>query len=125
MSDRLGSGSEEQRLEELILRYKTAATQNLDPRTVMQEIFSRPSNAKKPVSEQEFAELRIDDWTDTWRPGFAVTEWRIHWSEADQKFMWEDEQTEIWGALQTAMNRYEARLRSLKQLGFLTSDMDF
>jgi hypothetical protein len=96
-----------------------------ESRTVSQEIFSRPGDAKKPAELQEFVELRIDDWTDSWKPGFAVTEWRIRWSEADQQFMWEDEQQEQWAALQTAMNRYEARRRSLKEQGFTHSDMDF
>ncbi len=96
-----------------------------ESRIVSQEILSRPSDAKKPLKEQEFAELRIDDWTKSWRPRFAVTEWRIRWSEADQQFTWEDEQQEHWSALQTAMNRYEARLRSLKERGFTHSDLDF
>jgi hypothetical protein len=96
-----------------------------DSRTVSQEILSRPGDTEKPYKLQEFVELRIDDWTDSWKPGFAVTEWRIRWSEADQQFMWEDAQQEQWPLLLTAMNRYEARHRSLIEQGFTHSDMDF
>jgi hypothetical protein len=96
-----------------------------ESRIVSQEILSRSGDSKKPIKMQEFVELRIDDKTDSWKLGFAVTVWRIRWSEADQQFMWEDEQQEEWAALQTAMNRYEARLRSLKEQGFTHSDMDF
>lgn len=94
-------------------------------RIVLQEILSKPGDEKKPVKEQEFIELRIDDRTDSWKPGFAVTEWRIRWSEADQQFMWEDEQQEQWATLQTAQNRFEARRRSLADQGFTHSDIDF
>ena len=94
-------------------------------RIVSQEVLSRPEDAEKPLKEQEFAELRIIDWTDSWKPGFAVTEWRIRWNEVDQQFTWQEEQQELWSALQTAKNRYEARLRSLKEQGFTHSDMEF
>jgi hypothetical protein len=104
---------------------KSADRRVTESEIVLQEILSRPSDAKKPLEEQEFVELRIDDFTDSWRPGFAVTEWRIRWSEADQQFIWEDEQQEHWAALLTAENRYQVRLRSLKEQGFTYSDMDF
>lgn len=95
-----------------------------ESRIILQEILSRPSDEKKPLREQEFAELRIDDWMDSWKPGFAVTEWRIRWSDVDQQFMWEDEQQELWASLLAAKNRYAARLSSLRQQGFMHSDMD-
>jgi hypothetical protein len=104
---------------------KTADQRITESRIVSQEILSRPGDAKKPLEEQEFTELRIDDWTDSWKPGFAVTHWRIRWSEEDQQFMWEDEQQEHWFSFQTAQNRYETQLRSLKEQGLTHSDMDF
>lgn len=96
-----------------------------ESQTVIQGILSAPSDRQKPLEQQEFAELRIDDWTDCWQHGFAVTEWRIRWSEIEQEFLWHDEQQEVWRDLQTARNRYERRLRSLKKQGFTRSDMDF
>jgi hypothetical protein len=110
---------------DLVVSSPTDKQSTIDARAILQEILSRPGDERKPINEQEFVELRVDDWTDSWKSGFAVTEWRIRWSEADQQFMWEDEQEEHWSALQTAMNQYEARLRSLKQQGFTHSDMDF
>jgi len=96
-----------------------------DSSVVLLEILSRPGNAIKPIQEQEFVELRIDNWTDSWNPGFVVTEWHIRWSEADQQFMWEDEQQELWPDLQTTMKRYQVRLRSLKNQGFMHSNSEF
>ena len=96
-----------------------------ESRIVMQEVLSRPSDAKKPLHEQEFVELRLDDWTECWQHGFAVTELRIRWSEVDQEFMGFDEQQEVWPALQSARNQYERRRRSLTEQGFTNSDMDF
>jgi hypothetical protein len=96
-----------------------------DERLVLQEVLSRPGETKKPTSQQEFYELRINDWTDSFQPGYAVTEWRISWSEADKHFMWGDEQTEHWPTLDSAKNRYEARLRALNGKGFVHSDMEF
>jgi hypothetical protein len=135
MGGRYGRRADKQRHPDLMQAYigtfdgAESSPTNKQPATgsriVVQEILSRPGDEKKPVTEQEFAELRIDDWTDSWKPGFAVTEWRIRWSETDQQFMWEDEQQEQWPALQTAQNRYQARLRSLKEQGFTHSDMDF
>lgn len=81
--------------------------------TVSQTILARPGNEMKPIKEQEFAELRIDDWTESYRPGFAVREWSIRWSKTDQGFMWEDEKQELWSTLQTARNRFQARLQAL------------
>jgi hypothetical protein len=104
---------------------KTADRRIAEPGIVLQEILSRPGDEKKPLEEQEFVELRIDDWTDSWEPGFVVTEWRIRRTEADQQFMWEDEQQGQWPLLLTAENRYKAWLRSLKVQGFTHSDMDF
>ena len=92
---------------------------------VQQEILSRPDNSKKPIRDQEFYELRINDWTESWQPGYAVIQWRTKWSEVDQQFMWEDEQAEHWPTLDCAKNRYERRLRELKKRGFVHSDMDF
>jgi putative transposase len=96
-----------------------------ESRSVSQEMLSRPNNAERPRKEQEFIELRIDDRTASWNPGFVVTEWRIRWAQSDQEFMWEDGQQESWATLQTAMSRYQARLRSLKELGFTHSDIEF
>lgn len=104
---------------------KSIDQQPPEPQTVMQEILSRPADAKKPLHEREFVELRIDDWTECWQHGFAVTELRIRWSEFDQEFMGYGEEQEVWPALQTARNRYKRRLRSLKEQGFTHSDMDF
>lgn len=110
---------------ELTASSQTNKQQMIEVRTVLQEILSKPGDEKKPIKEQEFVELRVDDLTDSWKPGFAVTEWRIRWSDVDQQFMWEDEQQEHWSTLQTAMNQYEARLRSLKLQGLTQSDLDF
>ena len=96
-----------------------------ESRVMSQEILSRPEDAGKPIKDQEFVELRLDDWRDSYRPGFVITEWRIRWSEIDQQFMWEDEEQEVWSALKTAQNRYEARRVLLIELGFTHSDMDF
>lgn len=96
-----------------------------EDRPVSQEILSRPGDAKKPLQQQIFAELRIDDWAHRWPAGFAVTEWRIRWSELDHQFMWEDEQQEFWPDLHSAKDRYDSRLRGLKQQGFTQSDMEF
>lgn len=124
MFGRRGRREESQINAEITQRYMEAL-RSTESRIVLQEIFSKPHNETKPVKEQEFAELRIDDWTESYRPGFAVTEWRIRWSEIDQQFMWEDEQQELWSALQTAKNRYEARRVLLTEQGFSHSDMDF
>lgn len=96
-----------------------------DSTIVSQEILSRPDNKEKPLQDQDFVELRIDDWTRSCSHGFTVTEWRIRWSEADHQFMWEDEQQEQWTSLEAAMNRYEWRRRSLRDQGFSHSDMDY
>jgi len=92
---------------------------------VRQEVLSRPDNSSKPLKDQEFFELRIQDLIGSWRPGFEVTQWHICWSESDQQFLWEDEQREQWTTLQAAQNRFETRLRSLRERGFTHSDMDF
>lgn len=92
---------------------------------IAQEILSKPAEERKPLKEQEFVELRIDDWADWWQPRFAVTEWRIRWSEADRQFMYTDEQQEHWSSLQSAQNRYESRRRARVEEGFTHSDMDF
>lgn len=93
--------------------------------TVSKKILAIAGNEAKPVEEQEFAELRIDDWRESYRPDFVVREWRIRWSEADQEFMWEDEKQELWSTLQIARNRFEARLQVLKRQRFTNSDMRF
>lgn len=110
--------------KEAMQRYEQAL-RSTEARIVSQEILSRPDEEKKPLKEQEYVELRIDDLTDSYLARFAITEWRIRWSEADHQFMWEDQLRELWPSLQTAQNRYEARLRSLKEQGFTHSDMDF
>ena len=102
-----------------------AMPESHDEKLVLQEILSKPSKSKKPMNQQEFYELRINDWTDSWRPGFAVIGWRISWSEIDKQFMRGDEQAELWPTLDSAKNRYEARLRALKEKGWVHSDMEF
>jgi hypothetical protein len=92
---------------------------------VMQEILSKPGGPNMPVEDLEFYELRIDDWTDTWQSGFAVTQWRISWSETEQQFVWSEEQSEHWPTLDCAESRYGVRLHALKERGFVHSDMDF
>lgn len=104
----------DKQLKDSMQKYQEAV-RSAEARIVSQEILSKPGDKKKPLKEQEFAGLRINDWTDSWKPGFAVTEWRIRWSEVDQQFMWQDQQQELWSALQTATNQYDARLRSLKE----------
>lgn len=104
---------------------KTVDQRMTDSTVISQEILSCPGNERRPLQDLEFVELRIDDWTESWSPGFVVTEWHIRWSEADHQFMWEDEQQERWASLHTAMNQYESRRRSLLDQGFTHSDMDF
>lgn len=116
--------STDKELQESRRKYEEAL-RSAEARTVSEEILSRACDKAKPVKEQEFVELRIDDWTDSYLAGFAIREWHIRWSEAHQGFMWEDEQQEVCPALQTAQNRYEARLRSLRERGFTHSDMNF
>jgi hypothetical protein len=94
-------------------------------RTSFRRGSRRPGETTKPPSQQEFYELRINDWTDSWQPRFAVIEWRISWSKIDKQFMWGDEQTGHWPALDCVKNRYEARLRALNEIGFIHSDMNF
>jgi hypothetical protein len=39
--------------------------------------------------------------------------------------MWGDKQAELWPTLDSAKNRYETRLRALKEKGWVHSDMEF
>jgi hypothetical protein len=91
----------------------------------MQEVLSRPGESDKPLNEQEYRVLEIFDWTNSWRPGFAVQQARGFWSEIDQKFMFDEIETELYPLLIDAEERYEARRFALVTKGFIHSDMDF
>ena len=90
----------------------------------MQELLSKADDRKIPLSEQEFYELRLDDSTDIWRPGFIVKEAHAQWSEIDRQIMWDDLESERLPTLEEAKERYEARRLALFQRGFIHSDMD-
>lgn len=124
MFERPELSPDEQEFEDVKRRYQEAL-RAIAATTVSQEVFSRPGDAAKPAKEQEFVELRIDDETDSWKPGFVVTEVRFRWSEIDGDFTGDEELQEQWPSLQTAQNRYEARRRALVDRGFTHSDMEF
>lgn len=90
----------------------------------MQEILSRTGDAKAPLRDQEFYELRLEDSDDIWRPGFIVKQTRAQWSEIDQQIMWEEPEWERWPTLKKANEKYEARRQALIAKGFIHSNMD-
>lgn len=90
----------------------------------MQEVLSKPGYDKLALSEQELYELRLDDFSKSWRPGYVVTESYERWSEIDRQFMSVESETERWPTLEEAKERYEARREALAKKGFTQSDMD-
>ena len=69
---------------------------------VMQELLSKADDSKIPLSEQEFYELRLDDSTDIWRPGFIVKQAYAQWSEIDRQIMWDEFESERLPTLEEA-----------------------
>jgi hypothetical protein len=94
------------------------------PIIAMQELLSIADDSKIPLSEQEFYELRLDDSTDIWRPGFIVEQARAQWNEIERQIMWDEFESERLPTLEEAKKRYEARRLALFQRGFIYSDMD-
>ena len=92
---------------------------------VIQEVLSRPGEAKKPVIEQEYWTLELLDFTKSWQLGFIVQQSCARWSEIDLQFMFDQVETERWPLLIEAEERYEARKRELVKMGFVHSDMVF
>jgi hypothetical protein len=90
----------------------------------MQEVLSKPGYENLPLLEQELYELRPDDSSDSWRPGFIVTEVYERWSEKDRQFMSVESESERWPTLEKAKERYEARREALRAKGFTQSDME-
>jgi hypothetical protein len=90
----------------------------------MQEVLSKPGYEKLPLSERELYELRLDDSSDSWRPGFIVSEVYERWSEIDRQFMLVASESERWPTLEKAKERYEARREALRAKGFTQSDME-
>jgi hypothetical protein len=90
----------------------------------MQEVLSKPGYESLALSEQELYELRLDDFSESWRPGFVVTESYMRWSEIDRQFMSIESETERLPTLEEAKGRYEARREALTKKGFTQSDLD-
>jgi len=107
----------------LAVKSPRGLSKELNGMMVQQEVLSRSGEDKKPLRTRELYELRIDDWTDSWRPEFTVSEWLIRWSEIDRQFMCEGERAKCCPTLRCARKRYEKRLRALKARGFVHSDL--
>lgn len=109
----------------VVARYLQSLREHANDKIVRQEVLSQPDNSNKLLKHQEFYELRIQHSTDPSQSGYEVIQWRTCWSETDERFLREDELQERWSTVQQAWNRYAARLRSLNDLGFKHSDLDF
>jgi hypothetical protein len=92
---------------------------------VMEEVFSRPGESDKPVSEQEYWALELLDWTESYQPCFVVQQASGLWNKVDRQFMFEQIETERWPLLIDAEQRYEALRLALMKKGFVLSDMEF
>lgn len=90
----------------------------------MREILSKPAYESLALSEQELYELRLDDFSESWRPGYIVTESYMRWSEIDRQFMSVESETERLPTIEQAKERYEARREALAKKGFTQSDID-
>ena len=88
-------------------------------------MLSRRHESDKPLNEQEYWTLELLDWTESWRPGFAVQQARGSWSQIDRQFMFDEIETEVYPTLEKTKARYEARRLELMKKGFVQSDMDF
>jgi hypothetical protein len=96
----------------------------MEPAIVYQEVLSRSRDERKPLAQQEFYELRIEESDDIWRPGFVVKQIRAVWNEAAKIMKWEEPEFERWPTLRKAQERCEARRDALRTQGFDFSDMD-
>jgi len=90
---------------------------------VVEEVLSRPGENDKPIAEQEYWTLGIVDWTESWRPGFAVQQARAFWSEIDRQFMCTELETELYPLLIDAEERYETRRLALLKMVFLVMQL--
>ena len=88
----------------------------------MQELLSK--NEKLPLREQEFYQLRLDDYWDVLRRIFIVEQAHAEWSEIDRQMLWDEFESERFPALEKAQNCYQARKLALNQRGYIYSDID-
>jgi len=92
----------------------------------MQEVLAKPGCEMLPLAEQEFYELRLDDFDDFGRRGFFVKQAHFQWSEIDQQMMGDDiPPVESFPTLSQAEAGNESRRKALVDMGFSQSDMDF
>jgi hypothetical protein len=118
--------NEAERKAEGTRRYLEAVTLgNQQRKLVLQEILSKPGAEIRPLVEQEFFELCIEESDDVFRPGFVVKLTRAQWSEVDRQVMWEEPEWERWPTLKTAKEKCERWRKTLAAKGFSQSDMDF
>lgn len=96
----------------------------MEPCLVHQEVLSRSNDEAKPLADQEFYELRIEESDDIWRPGFVLKQIHAAWDEAAQKVMWADPESERWPTLHKAQERCAARRDTLRAQGFDYSDLE-
>jgi phage-related protein len=91
----------------------------------MQELLAKRGYDKLPVSKQEFYELRVKDSEDIWNRGIYLVLSHARWSQIDRHFMWSETVSEKLPTLEKAKERYEDLRRSVVEMGFTESDMDF
>lgn len=96
----------------------------MEPPIVHQEVLSRSGDERKPLVQQQFYELRIEESDDIWRPGFVVKQIHSAWDEAAHKVTWAEPELERWPTLRKAQERCAARREALRAQGFGYSDLE-
>ena len=92
---------------------------------MLQEVLSKAGAETRPLAEQEFYELCIEESDDAFRPGFIVKQSRAQWSEIDGQVIWKEPACERWPTLKSANDKCEEWRKALGAKGFTQSDMDF
>ena len=94
----------------------------------MQEVFSKTTDLKVPLQEQECFELRIDDHIyglgAIVRHPFIVREAHAAWSEIDHNVMWDGFENDECSSLHDAELRYAIRRDAIVDKGFIYSNME-
>ena len=96
----------------------------MDPMIVDQELLARSVDENRPLSQQEYYELRIEESDDAFRPGFVVKQTHAAWNAFDNQIMFDAIESERWPTFRKARERCEVRRNVLRGQGFDHSDME-
>jgi hypothetical protein len=116
----------EARKARLLAKYgRTAEIANLGRQIAFQEILSRPSSEGLPLAQQEYFELRIEEFEEFLGRTYSVKQLRTQWSDTFQVLVTASTAIEFRPTLQEAKELCEDWRKVLISMGFTESDMDF